>query len=97
MSLGRRRFDRLVLELSVALDRWVPRYPLWQAAHAAGFDPERWSGPEAERFCTIELPRWLRRQGFALSETKLAKLTRTITRFDPAQLTPEEHFARLAD
>jgi len=95
--MGRRRFDRLVLELSVALDRWVPRYPLWQAVHGAGFDPEQWSGPEAERFCTRELPRWLRLNGYSLSETRVIKLARTIARFDPSHLTPEEHFARLAD
>jgi hypothetical protein len=95
--MGRRRFDRLVLELSLALDRRVERYSLWQAVHGAGFDPERWSGAEAERFCTLELPRWLRRNGYALAEPRLLRLTRTVGRFDPRQLTPEEHFARLFD
>jgi len=95
--MGRRRFDRLVMELSVALDRWVPRYQLWQAVHAAGFDPERWSGAEAERFCTHELPRWLRCNGFSLAEPRVQKLARTLARFDPSRLTPEEHFARLSD
>ncbi len=85
------------MELSLALDRGVPRYALWQAVHGAGFDPERWSGSEAERFCTRELPRWLRCNGYALAEQRLAKLARTIARFDPSQLTPEEHFARLSD
>jgi hypothetical protein len=95
--MERRRFDRLVVELSVALDRWVPRYALWQHVHDAGLDPERWTGAQAERFCLLELPRWLRRQGFALAEPRLAKLARTIGRMDPALLTPEEHFARLVD
>jgi hypothetical protein len=95
--MGRRRFDRLVMELSLAVDRCVPRYSLWQAVQAAGFDPERWSGPDAERFCARELPRWLRHNGYALAEPRLAKLTRSIARFDPSQLSPEEHFARLAD
>ena len=95
--MGRRRFDRLVLELSVVLDRWVPRYPLWQAVHAAGFDPERWSGAEVERFCLGELPRWLRLHGHTLSHQRVVKLARTLARFDPSRLTPEEHFARLGD
>jgi hypothetical protein len=95
--MGRRRFDRLMMELSVALDRWVPRYPLWQAVHAAGFDPERWTGPEVERFCMRDLPRWLRMNGYSLSETRVVKLARSCARFDPSHLTPEEHFARLAD
>jgi hypothetical protein len=95
--MGRRRFDRLLQELSVALDRWVARYPLWQAVHAAGFDPERWTGPEVERFCLLELPRWLRNNGYSMSETRVVKIARTLARFDPSYLTPEEHFARLSD
>jgi hypothetical protein len=95
--VGRRRFDRLVVELSVALDRWVPRYSLWQAVHGAGFDPERWTGSDVERFCTRELPRWLRHNGFCLSEARVVKLARSLARFDPSRLTPEEHFARLSD
>ena len=95
--MKRRRFDRLVLELSVLLDRWVARYALWQAVRDAGYDPESWSGAEAERFCAMELPRWLRRQGHAIAEARLTKLGRTLARFDPALLTPEEHFARLGD
>ena len=95
--MGRRRFDRLILELSLALDRSVPRYSLWQAVHGVGLDPEAWSGAQAQRFCTSELPRWLRREGFALAQQKLDRLARTIARFDPSQRTPEEHFARLSD
>ena len=95
--MNRRRFDRLVVELSVSLDRWVARYALWQAVREAGYDPESWSGAEAERFCTVQLPRWLRLNGHALPEARLKKLARSMARFDPALLTPEEHFARLGD
>jgi len=95
--MGRRRFDRLVVELSLALDRNVPRYSLWQAVRSAGLDPEAWSGAEAQRFCSVELPRWLRREGFALPEPRLERLARAVARFDPSLLTPEEHFARLSD
>jgi len=95
--MGRRRFDQLVLELSVLLDQRVSRFALWQAVHEAGQNPEDWSGPQAERFCSVELPRWLRRHGFALPESRLQKLARRLARFDPARLTPEEHFARLGD
>lgn len=95
--MRRRRFDHLVVELSLALDRSVPRYSLWQAVRGVGLDPEAWSGVEAQRFCTAELPRWLRRQGFALAEPRLERLARSIARFDPRRLTPEEHFARITD
>jgi len=95
--MGRRRFDRLVVELSVLLDKRLPRFALWQAVHDAGQDPEQWTGPQAERFVSVELPRWLRRQGYTLPESRLLKLARTLARFDPALPTPEEHFARLGD
>jgi hypothetical protein len=95
--MGRRRFDRLVLELSLALDRSLPRYSLWQAVREAGLDPETWSNADTQRFCMSELPRWLRRTGFALDQSRLERLTRSMARFDPSQLTPEEHFARLSD
>ena len=93
----RRRFDRLVLELTVALDRPLPRYPLWQAVHDCGLDPERWTGAEAERFCRVELPRWLRRHGYALNDARIVKIARTLARFDPTVLSAEDHFARLSD
>jgi len=95
--MKRRRFDRLVVELSVLLDRWVARFALWQAVRDAGYDPESWSGSEAERFCTVDLPRWLRHQGHTVPEARLARLARNVARFDPALLTPEEHFARLGE
>ena len=95
--MKRRRFDHMVVELSVLLDRWVARFALWQAVKEAGYDPESWSGTQAERFCTIDLPRWLRHQGQAVPEARLARLARSVARFDPALPTPEEHFARLAD
>ena len=95
--MGRRRFDRLVIELSLVLERSLPRFSLWQAVRAAGLDPEAWSGAEAQRFCTLELPRWLRQQGIALAEPRIARLAGSMARFDPNLLTPEEHFARLSD
>jgi hypothetical protein len=95
--MQRRRFDRLVLELTLALDRPLPRFALWQAVHDAGLDPERWSGAEAERFCRLELPRWLRHRGYGLSDARVAKIARTLARFDPTQLCAEDHFARLSD
>ncbi len=93
--MNRRRFDHLVTELSILLGRRVARFSLWQAVGEAGYDPERWNGAEAERFCTIALPHWLRSQGLPVAEPKLVRLGRRLRRFDPSLPTPEEHFARL--
>ena len=95
--MHRRRFDHLVTELSVLLDRRVARFALWQAVGEAGYDPERWSGMDAERFCATTLPRWLRSQGLLLAEPKLERLGRAMRRFNASLPTPEEHFARLGD
>jgi hypothetical protein len=93
--MNRRRFDHFVTELSVLLDRRIARFSLWQAVSEAGYDPERWSGADAQRFCAIALPRWLRNHGLLVSEAKLARLGRRVRSYDPTLLTPEEHFARL--
>jgi hypothetical protein len=93
--MNRRRFDHFVTELSVLLDRRIARFSLWQAVSEAGYDPERWSGAEAERFCATALPRWLRCQGLPVQEPKLVRLGRRLHSYDPSLLTPEEHFARL--
>ena len=93
--MNHRCFNHFVTELSVLLDRRISRFALWQAVGEAGYHPERWTGAEAERFCAVTLPRWLRSQGLVLAEPKLARLGRRLRRYDPNLLTPEEHFARL--
>jgi hypothetical protein len=93
--MNRRRFNHFVTELSLLLDRRLERFALWQAVSEAGYDPERWSGAEAERFCAIDLPRWLRSRGLPVAEHRLARLGGRMRSYDPSLLTPEEHFARL--
>jgi hypothetical protein len=91
----RRRFDHLAAELSVALDRLVPRFALWHALRDAGCDPEQLGRDEALAFCDAALPRFLAGLGLALDPRAARRLRRRVERFDPRYPAPEEVFARL--
>lgn len=93
--MGRRRFDHLVLELSLILGRALPRYPLWLRLHEAGFDPEELSRDELLAFCGPPLEHFLEERGLALPLRQQRRLARAIDRFDPSLTTPEEHLERL--
>ena len=93
--MGRRRFDHLVLELSLILGRPLARYPLWLRLHEAGFDPEGISQDELLAFCGPPLEHFLSEQGVALGTRDQRRLERAVGRFDPRLPTPEEHLERL--
>ncbi len=92
--MGRRRFDHLVLELSEALGRSVPRFALWMSVHEAGYDPERLSRDEASAFCEEALPVFLAERGLHLPRHRQRRLARSVRHFDPTLASPEEHFER---
>lgn len=96
MPPGRRRFDHLVVEVSLAVGAAVPRFPLWVALREHGADPERLSRAEALTFCEEGLEPFL--EGHALgvpSERARRRLTRRIGRFDARYPTPEERLQAL--
>jgi hypothetical protein len=93
--LGRRRFDHLFTEASVAAGRRLPRFALWMACHEAGVDPEALSRDAALRFCRAQLPAFLAGRGLALAPRDARRLLREVGRFDPARPTPYERFAAL--
>jgi hypothetical protein len=93
--LGRRRFDHLFTEASVAAGRRLPRFALWMACHEAGLDPEALSRDGALRFCRAELPAFLAASGLALAPREARRLLREVARFDPTRPTPYERFAAL--
>lgn len=93
--MGRRRFDHLFIEISLAVDALVPRYALWLEIHELGFDPNALSGEEATAFCDGPLQRFLSERGFWLSPRSERRVRRAVERYDPRIRTPEEHFARL--
>jgi len=93
--VGRRRFDHLFAELSVAAGLRLPRYQLWLTLHEAGIDPERLTGGELRSLCDAVLPEFLQSRGIALSERRHRVLRRELDRYDPALPTPYERFAAL--
>ena len=91
--MGRRRFDHLVVELSLALGESVPRYRLWLRIHEEGFDPEWLARSQALAFCEAPLERFLEELGLELRPRHLRRLRRAVDRFDPEILRPYERIA----
>ena len=93
--MGRRRFDHLFAELSVAVGQRLPRYDLWLALHESGVDPETLTRRELLGLCEGVLPAFLAARGIALSPRRGRALRRELHRYDPARPTPYERFAAL--
>jgi len=93
--VARRRFDHLVLEISVALEERIPRYPLWLRLHELGWNPERLSHHASISFCGAPLTRFLAEHGLALAPRARRRLERNLRRYDPAIPTPYERMARI--
>jgi hypothetical protein len=91
----RRRFDHLLVELSVAVGCPLPRYALWLRMREAGFNPEDLSKDEALAFCAAPVTAFLGEQGLFLPSRARRRLLRTVARFDPSIPTPYERLARI--
>jgi len=94
--LGRRRFDNLHIELSVALGVAVPRFELWIELHKHDIDPERLTREDTMAFCDGPLESYLHRCGLSLRPRALRRLCRKLRKYDPATPTPYERFAALS-
>ena len=95
--LGRRRFDNLHAELSLALRVALPRYPLWLELHQWDIDPEQLSGEQAMVFCDGPLASYLHRLGLSLRPRALRRLCRKVANYDPTVITPDERFAAISE
>ena len=95
--VSRRLFDHLHAEISVHVGTRIPRYALWLRLHDLGHDPEALKPPEATAFCREDLGAFLAQRGLDLDGRVLHHLHRTVSRFDPEQLTPYEHMLRLGE
>ena len=93
--MRRRRFDHLILEISLALDCALPRYPLWLAFRELGANPEYLTRETALEFCDEHLGDFLAQRGLALSPRQARRLRRAVARFDPELPTPYERMARV--
>ncbi len=91
--MGRSRFDHLAIEVSVAVGRAIPRYPLWLQLHENGADPEALSRDAAIDFCEGPLQHFLADLGFWLSLREKRQLLKGVTRFDPEQPSPADRLA----
>jgi hypothetical protein len=96
VRLGRRRFDNLHVELSVALGVGIPRFELWMEFHEWDMDPEHLTHEEAIAFCAGPLERYLHRRGLSLRPRALRRLCRKVEKYDPSIMTPYERFAALS-
>jgi hypothetical protein len=92
-QLGRRRFDHLVAELSVAIGSRVPRYALWLRMHEYGWNPDRLTREQAVAFCGVPLSSFLATRGLRLRSWRQKRLLREMERFDPALPTPYDRVA----
>src|SRR5262245_28048110 len=93
----RRGFNHLVDEISVAVGRSVPRYPLWLRLRAHGFDPERLDRASAMAFCEAPLETFLGEYGVRLPARELSRVRRSVSNFDPEHPTPYERMASFGD
>ena len=93
--MQRRRFDHLIIELSLALDRNLPRYPLWITFKELGADPDCLSRKAAIEFCDEHMGEFLAHLGHALTPRQARRLRRAVERYDPEIPTPYERMARI--
>jgi len=92
--VGRRRFDHLVLEISLAAGRRIPRWDLWMRLHELGWDPESLTRQAAVAFCRSDLDGFLGDLGLYLSPRSLRRVERAVRRFDPLVPTPYDRLVR---
>jgi hypothetical protein len=93
--VNRRRFENLVVELSVAAGHLVPRYALWLRLQELGLDPIGLERADMLRFVDGHLSSFLAEHGLALENRVQRRLRGRLARFDPRYPTPEETIQRL--
>lgn len=93
--MRRRRFDHLILEISLAVNQNLPRYPLWLEFKELGMDPEFLTREAVIDFCNEHLADFLARLGYTLPQRRIRRLQRAVARFDPSLPTPYERMARI--
>ncbi len=93
--MKRRRFEFLVVELSVAVGRLIPRYALWLRLNELGWDPVALAGEELISFYDQHLQDFLAEHDLLLTQRESRRLRKKLVRFDPRHDTPYEIMERL--
>jgi hypothetical protein len=86
--MGRKVFNRLVIEISLAAGHFISRYGLWMYLHELDVDPEQMTVEEAAALCGMPLRRFLASQGIRLEPEGLERLERQIRRINPYRSDP---------
>jgi len=86
--MGRRVFNRLVIEISLAVGHCVSRYALWVYLHELALDPEQMSAQDAADLCGVRLRRFLAAEGIRLEPGELHRLERQIRGINPFRPDP---------
>jgi hypothetical protein len=95
--MNRRRFDNLVIELSVAAGELVPRYALWLALQDLGCDPVVLSQDDVRTFVDEHLAAFLEVEELCIRPRETRRLRKRLLRYDPRHPTPEEVLHRIFD
>ena len=93
--MNRRRFDHLVVELSVSAGELVPRYALWLRLQDLGCDPVGLEREDVRRFIDDHLADFLVREELAIAPREVRRLRKRLLRYDPRHPTPEEVLHRI--
>jgi hypothetical protein len=86
--MGRRVFNRLVVEISLVVRHCVSRRALWTYMHEIDIDPEQMNAQDAAEFCGLPLRRFLVAQGIRLEPAELHKLELQLRRINPYRPDP---------
>jgi hypothetical protein len=93
--MGRRVFNRLVVEISLVVRHCISRRALWTHMHEIGIDPEQMNAQDAADFCGHPLRRFLVEQGIRLEPSELHKLELQLRRINPYRPDPYDRIEGL--
>jgi hypothetical protein len=86
--MGRRVFNQLVVEISLAFGHCISRYALWVYLHELDVDPEQMTARDAANLCGVRLRRFLASQGLRIEPGELLRLERRIRAINPYRPDP---------
>jgi hypothetical protein len=86
--MGRRVFNRLVIEISLAVGHCISRYALWMYVHELDLDPEEMTAQDAAGLCGLPLRRFLAAQAIRLEPGELRRLESRIRKINPYRADP---------